>query len=326
MSVEIANYTEYEGRVPMDRILFVDRYIRPVTTNPLVLHAFLETDRGYFVPENLKCDTYMDTILPLKMSYSTMSQPSMMAEMMNVAGLDGRGKVLEVGTASGYGAALLSRCCDYVYTIEVDEELANGARKKLDDAGYANISVFHGDGVQGIPDAAPFDAIIVTAAASDIPKALVDQLAEGGRIVVPVDPDGEGRWNHKLVVGIKQNGALATYDAMERISFVPLISSEHGGWTIKEGLPEDQPIERETGTRAHALPEPTVRPIGNDARAELMESIANMVRMLSSVADAGPSDDEIKVFLGRFVVQPQESQEDEASSGTTINATPVILS
>lgn len=208
--------------------------LRPVIKNLLVLEAFRQVDRREFAPRRFKSIAYKDEIIPLN-NHSSISQPMITAVMIDHLFLTGRERVLEIGTASGYGAALLSHCASEVYTIEHDKELAVKAARKLKELGVTGVQVHTGDGALGLPKEAPFDAIIVTAAVREIPRALEEQLAEGGRIVTPV---GEIFWKlesigvvGKLVTGTKNHGILSTRVLDNYVVFTPLISIEHGGWT-----------------------------------------------------------------------------------------------
>jgi protein-L-isoaspartate(D-aspartate) O-methyltransferase len=182
-----------------------------------VLRAMEEVPRHFFVPEAIRDRAYLDRPQEIG-SGQTISQPYIVALMTSLLELDGDEKVLEIGTVSGYQAAILSQVAGEVYTIEIREELASKAKKTLGELGYANIHLRTGDGYQGWPEAAPFDGIIVTAAPENIPEALVDQLREGGRMVIPV-----GRSFQDLLVITK------TPDGLEKrpvaaVRFVPMIS------------------------------------------------------------------------------------------------------
>ena len=157
-----------------------------------VLHAMAEVPRERFLPEALRGDAYRDGALPIGEG-QTMSQPWIVACMTMLAEPTGRDRVLEVGTGSGYGAAVLSRCCGEVVTIERHGALAERAAAVLCELGYDNVDVRAGDGSLGAPDRAPFDAIVVTAVAdADPPPALREQLRPGGALVCPVRrSDGE---------------------------------------------------------------------------------------------------------------------------------------
>jgi protein-L-isoaspartate(D-aspartate) O-methyltransferase len=150
-----------------------------------VLAAMEEVPRHFFVDEALWHEAYDDSPLPIGEG-QTISQPYMVAVMTELLKLAGDEKVLEIGTGSGYQAAVLARLCQWVYTVERLEGLSERARKAVETCGYTNISFLVGDGTQGWPDHAPYDGIIVTAGAPNIPHTLVEQLVEGGRLVIPV--------------------------------------------------------------------------------------------------------------------------------------------
>jgi protein-L-isoaspartate(D-aspartate) O-methyltransferase len=155
-----------------------------------VLSAMGEVPRELFVPEDERRRAYHDGALRIGEG-QTISQPWIVASMAQLLELDGGERVLEVGTGSGYGAAVLSRCCREVVTIERHPSLARQAAELLADLGYHNVEVRTGDGTRGAPDRAPFDGICVTATASrEPPPALFDQLAPGAPLVCPVDRDG----------------------------------------------------------------------------------------------------------------------------------------
>ncbi len=152
---------------------------------PEVLAAMAAVPRHLFVPEPFRAQAYEDYPLPIGAS-QTISQPYIVALMTELLELDGGEKVLEIGTGSGYQAAVLSRVAKEVYTIEILEPLGQQAGRLLGELGYRNVRTRVGDGYQGWPEAAPFDAIMVTAAPPEIPKPLLDQLKIGGKMVVPV--------------------------------------------------------------------------------------------------------------------------------------------
>lgn len=150
-----------------------------------VLDAFLEVPRHRFVEEYLKYKAYDD--YPLSIGYGqTISQPYMVAIMTEALAPSSHERILEIGTGSGYQAAVLSRLCSTVYSIERISSLASRARKTLDDLGYYNINIRIGDGTLGLPQEAPFDGIIVTAGAPHVPEALIEQLGDDGRLLIPV--------------------------------------------------------------------------------------------------------------------------------------------
>ncbi len=153
--------------------------------DPRVLDAMRTTARHEFVPAAQRAYAYDDHPLPIGEG-QTISQPYIVAVMTELLELDGSEKVLEVGTGSGYQAAVLGRLAREVYTIEIVPELARRAAADLARLGYANVHVREGDGYRGWPEHAPFDAIIVTAAPAHVPQPLVDQLAVGGRMVLPL--------------------------------------------------------------------------------------------------------------------------------------------
>ncbi len=183
--------------------------------DPRVLAAMLKVERHRFVPKDLHSSAYSDQPLPIGEG-QTISQPYIVALMTELLELKGEEKVLEIGTGSGYQAAILAELAKEVYTIEIIEKLATSAEKLLLELGYKNIKVRAGDGYLGWPDAAPFDAIIVTCAPDHIPKPLVDQLKEGGRMVIPV-----GEFTQELKKIVKRGGNLETTDVIPVI-FVPM--------------------------------------------------------------------------------------------------------
>lgn len=187
-----------------------------------VLDAMRNVPRHKFVPKHLENSAYDDCALPIGEG-QTISQPYMVAIMTEKLGLVGGEKVLEIGAGSGYQAAILAEIADQVFTVEKVPELAERARLKLDELGYGNIKVIVGDGTLGLPKEAPFDGIIVTAAAPDIPKPLIDQLADGGRLVIPV---GEA-YLQTLKVVTKHGKKLETEYSIGCV-FVPLVGKY--GW------------------------------------------------------------------------------------------------
>ena len=150
-----------------------------------VIEAVSSIDRAYFVPENLQELAYGDSPLPIGHG-QRISQPFIVAFMTEAARIEPWSKILEIGTGSGYQAAILSKLCDEVYSIEVVKPLGEHAAKLLKQLGYNNICVRIGDGYQGWREVAPFDAIIVTAAPEEIPQQLIEQLKDGGRLIIPV--------------------------------------------------------------------------------------------------------------------------------------------
>ena len=187
-----------------------------------VLSAMLAVPRHEFVPEELRARAYDDVPLPIG-SGQTISQPYIVAAMTAALRPQPTDRVLEVGTGCGYQSAVLSLLAKEVFTIEVRPELASAAAKKLAQLGYSNVHVHCGDGTFGLLEFAPFDAILVAAAAPSIPEPLLAQLAEGGRMIVPVgDAD-----NQELQLLEKHVGAFST-KMMEGCRFVPLVG--HYAW------------------------------------------------------------------------------------------------
>ena len=187
--------------------------------NDIACKAFKKVDRKLFVPKRWLDYAYSDSAIPLD-GISSISQPSLVAQMIDLLDLTGKEHVLEIGTASGYSGAILSLCCKKVDTIEIDPELAETARKRLEKLSFNNITVHTGDGSLGLASKAPFDAIVVTAAAKEIPKALITQLKAHGRIVIPIQIEGSDM--QQLVVGLKEEKGLIT-KPVTIVKFVPLI-------------------------------------------------------------------------------------------------------
>jgi len=187
-------------------------------TDPDVLAAIERVPRHRFVPEHLHQHAYDDRPLPIGQG-QTISQPFVVALMTQALELTPASKVLEIGTGSGYQTAILAELAGEVYTVEVRPELQERAKRILDDLGYATIHYRIGDGWLGWPQEAPFDAIIVTAAAPEWPQALIGQLAAGGRMVIPIGPED---WNQTLWRTTKINGDLIK-ETLGAVRFVPLI-------------------------------------------------------------------------------------------------------
>jgi len=180
-----------------------------------VISAMLKVERHRFVPKAYESQAYTDRPLPIG-EEQTISQPYIVALMTELLDLKGEERVLEVGTGSGYQAAILAELAKEVYTVEIMESLASSAKKLLSELGYQNIQVKTGDGYLGWPEAAPFDAIIVTCAPDHIPNPLLEQLKEGGRMVVPV-----GTHSQELKKIVKRSGKIETTDVLPVI-FVPM--------------------------------------------------------------------------------------------------------
>ncbi len=193
---------EREGRVTEDR----------------VLEALATTPRHLFAPDSSLRAAYRDEPQPIGWG-QTISQPTIVGTMTQALELTGRERVLEIGTGSGYQAAVLSQLARQVFTIEILEPLGRVAAQRLAELGHTNVQVRIGDGYAGWPDHAPFDRILVTAAPPEIPSALTDQLAEGGILVVPVGDQGE---TQRLLRIRKVKGALVHED-LGGVRFVPMV-------------------------------------------------------------------------------------------------------
>lgn len=180
-----------------------------------VIEAMRKIPRHLFVPKEERERAYSDGPLPIGHS-QTISQPYIVAIMTELLGIDSTSKVLEIGTGSGYQAAVLGEIADSVYTIEIVTPLAEKAAEILDSLGYKNIFVRAGDGYQGWPEAAPFDAVIVTAAAPKIPQPLIDQLKTGGRLVIPV-----GDLSQELYLVTKNEEGIVKQSIIP-VRFVPM--------------------------------------------------------------------------------------------------------
>jgi protein-L-isoaspartate(D-aspartate) O-methyltransferase len=192
-------------------------------TDPLVLDAMRAVPREAFVPPPVVRLAYQDGALAIGHG-QTISQPYVVAVMTAAAELKPGARVLEIGTGSGYAAAVLSRIAAEVYTVERIGALAEEARARLATLGYANVQVREGDGSLGWPEHAPYDAIVVTAAGPRVPKALLHQMAVGGRLVMPVGPAS----GQRLVRVVRNETHEYEYQDLEPVAFVPLIGAE--GW------------------------------------------------------------------------------------------------
>ena len=180
-----------------------------------VLNAMRHVPRHEFVPDGLKRSAYTDQPLPIGHN-QTISQPYIVAYMTEALELQPKDRVLEIGTGSGYQAAVLSVIADTVFSIEIVEPLAKQAQKTLTRLGYQNVLCKVGDGYKGWPEKAPFDAIIITAAPPRIPEPLVAQMSEGGRMILPV-----GEWYQELVLITKKHGKLIKKQLLP-VRFVPM--------------------------------------------------------------------------------------------------------
>lgn len=185
--------------------------------NPEVLRAMRDTPRHRFVPDSQIDHAYEDH--PVSIGYgATISQPYIVALMTHLLDVKRSHKVLEIGTGSGYQAAILAQLADHVYTVEIVPELAADAAAKLTELKYTNVTVRQADGYQGWPEQAPFDRIIVTAAPPVVPKALIEQLKPGGKMVAPI-----GDWDQSLYVFEKLTNGQVRRTMTIDVRFVPMV-------------------------------------------------------------------------------------------------------
>jgi protein-L-isoaspartate(D-aspartate) O-methyltransferase len=220
-ATENPGYTEARHRMVEEQLRGRD------ITNTRVLEAMDRIPRHRFAPEHLRDLAYADTPAPIGHD-QTISQPYIVALMTQAAHLQPESRVLDIGTGSGYQAAVLAELCKEVYSIEILKPLAESAQERLSSLGYKNITVRVGDGYRGWPEKAPFDAIIVAAAPDHVPQPLVDQLAPGGRLVIPV-----GGFAQKLLVIEKQKDGTIHRQSIAPVRFVPM-----------QGEAEDTPDQR----------------------------------------------------------------------------------
>jgi len=184
-----------------------------------VLSAMRDVKRHMFVPQEYREYAYDDCPLPIGEN-QTISQPYIVALMTELLELKGNEKVLEIGTGSGYQAAILSELADQVYTIEILESLAESASKRLKRLGYNNVTVKYGNGFLGWQEYSPYDAIIVTCAPKEVPLTLIKQLKDGGRLVIPV-----GEYFQELKLIRKEDGKIITKNIIP-VRFVPMVGEE----------------------------------------------------------------------------------------------------
>ena len=197
-----------------------DQIIKRGIEDQRVLDVMEVVERHKFVPERYSESAYKDGPLPIGYG-QTISQPFIVAFMTENLKLKSSHKVLEIGTGSGYQAAVLSELCDHVYTIEIVDALANESTERLEKLGYKNITVRSGDGYKGWPEEAPFDRIMVTAAPEEIPELLIEQLAEGGIMVIPVGKQYEIQY---LWVITKEVGGQIKKEKILPVRFVPMVT------------------------------------------------------------------------------------------------------
>ncbi|MBI5689807.1 MAG: protein-L-isoaspartate(D-aspartate) O-methyltransferase [Verrucomicrobia bacterium] len=202
-----------------ERARLVERFVEPAgVRDPLVLAAMRRVPRHLFVPRELWGDAYADHPLPIGHG-QTISQPSLVAYMTEILKLDREARVLEVGTGSGYQAAILAEIVREVCTIEIVRPLGETAEQLLARLGYRNVQVRVGDGYRGWPERAPFDAIIVTCAPERVPPALTQQLKPGGRMCIPVGPVQGAQ---ELLLLVKRADGTMEQQAVLPVRFVPM--------------------------------------------------------------------------------------------------------
>jgi protein-L-isoaspartate(D-aspartate) O-methyltransferase len=204
------------------RAALVDIVAREVRS-ARVLEAMRAVPRHVFVPEHPLAEAYADHPLPIGHDV-TISQPTVVGMMSEALELDGTERVLEIGTGSGYQAAVLARLAQHVDTVEVVPALVARARRALGQVGCTNVDVHCGDGWAGLPDHAPYDRIVVTAAPDQLPESLIAQLAEGGLLVVPVGPQSQ---DQRLERHRRRGGALLC-DDLGAVRFVPMVRPGRG--------------------------------------------------------------------------------------------------
>lgn len=184
--------------------------------NKATLNSMVKVERHQFVPEDLKSEAYDDNPLPIGFG-QTISQPYIVAFMTAAINPQANHKILEIGTGSGYQAAVLAEIVKEVYTIEIVEELFSSAKKRIERLGYKNIKLKYADGYYGWKEAAPFDAIVVTAAAEYIPPPLLEQLKDGGKMIIPI---GTPFLSQNLVL-VEKSGKDFTTESLLPVRFVP---------------------------------------------------------------------------------------------------------
>ncbi len=218
MNGNTISQSDYENKYSLLRKEMVQKQIlaRGIE-DPRVIRAMLSVKRHLFVDEEARDEAYDDHPLPIGEG-QTISQPYIVAFMTEALELNAHSRVLEVGTGSGYQAAVLAEICDSVFTIEIFESLANNARTLLHQMGYSNVHIKVGNGYNGWREKSPFDAIIVTCAPTEIPMALKEQLSENGKIIIPVGSS----YNQNLYLLEKINGKLKEKSVLP-VRFVPMI-------------------------------------------------------------------------------------------------------
>jgi len=213
---------EPENEFEKERCDMVTNQIRARgVSDEKVLQAMLKVKRHLFLPEGARRHAYQDSALPIEKN-QTISQPYIVALMTELACLKPEYKVLEIGTGSGYQAAVLAELVKKVYTIEIIPELAEQAKERLNKLGYKNIEIIVGDGYKGWPQEAPFDAILVTAAAGEVPQKLLKQLKPGGRLVIPI-----GDFYQELYCITKKEDGTFEQKNIIPVRFVPMVRGKN---------------------------------------------------------------------------------------------------
>ncbi len=247
-----------------------------------VVAAMESVPRERFVPAGLEEFAYDDTPLPIG-SDQTISQPYVVALMIEAAEIEPGDKVLEVGAGSGYAAAVMSRIADRVYAIERHRALADAARERIERCGYRNVEIRHGDGTRGWPEAAPFDAIIVSAGGPSVPHALAEQLEIGGRLVIPV---GEDRRSQRLLRITRIAAGKYEEEDLGGVMFVPLIGEQ--GWeddARPAARPALRPLPEAIAEAAETLPDP-----GDEHFADAFERFGDRRVVLLGEASHGTAE------------------------------------
>jgi len=248
---------------------------RGVRSEP-VLNAMGTVPRETFLPEHLREFAYADTPLPIGES-QTISQPYIVAFMIEALALEGGEKVLEIGAGSGYAAAVLSRVAGEVYTVERIGELAARASEKLSDLGYKNVHVLHADGTQGWPDHAPYDGIVVAAGGPQVPKTLKSQLKVGGRLVIPVGTDPRAQ---ELVRVTRISEDDYKTEDIADVRFVPLVGVE--GWA-PEG---EAPAAKRPARKPELVEGDLAAAVANAAQAFSSAESADLDPLLERIGEA----------------------------------------
>jgi protein-L-isoaspartate(D-aspartate) O-methyltransferase len=285
MTAADAKHPEENDRLARDRAFMVARHLgaRGIT-DPQVLRAMGEVPREAFVSEPLAEFAYEDAPLPIEAG-QTISQPYIVARMVELAELRPGDNVLEVGAGSGYAAAVMGRIADKVYAIERHEELARLAQAREAKLGYDNVEIICADGTKGWPEAAPFDAIMVSAGGPKIPETLKQQLAVGGRLVIPV-----GRDIHQTLMLVRRTGE-DTFEQEDHgaVTFVPLIGEE--GWGAPETAKAPTKIDSATTGYANGLLIPS-------QHAKVVRT--NLSHVIADAAEPFGDLDELATLAERF--------------------------